>query len=116
METKRKKYKDAQQSTTLLALRKKKKTWFKTFCINAAVEAVTFVKACAEVKVFAQEQNIEGCLFPSTSHTAVIEREIKFQFSLLIYYDSVKRLEQQLAVHEFQTLFERGPVKSFSAS
>lgn len=31
--------------------------------INAAVEAVIFVKACAEVKVFVQEQNIEGCLF-----------------------------------------------------
>lgn len=114
MQTKRKKYKDAQQTTTLLALRKK--TWFKTFFINAAVEAVTFVKACAEVKVFEQEQNIEGCLFLSTSHMAVIELEIKFQFSLLIYYDSVKRLEQQLAMHEFQTLFEPCPVKSFLAS
>lgn len=93
-----------------------KKHGLKHFFINAAVEAVTFVKACAEVKVFVQEQNIEGCLFLSTSHMAVIELEIKFQFSLLIYYDSVKRLEQQLAMHEFQTLFEPCPVKSFLAS
>lgn len=43
---------------------------------------------------------------------AGIELEVKFCFSFLIYYDSVKRLGQ-LTVHEFQTFFKPIPVKSF---